>query len=75
LSISTALEGVFVNYNSEQTHFLGNGIGASILSFVSRNVGQNGNFIGRLTGLNPSRISLDALFVDTIHTEGGNNLT
>ena len=58
------------HYNPNLVHFLGNGVGANVLSHTAEYLSIFQLVAGRLTGLNPTRLSHHALFVDSIHTEG-----
>ncbi|CAG9801915.1 unnamed protein product [Chironomus riparius] len=71
-SVSRGLEGFLRIFNPQLVHFLGNGVGANVMSHTAEILRSNGITVSRLTGLNPSRISHHATFVDSIHTEESN---
>ncbi|XP_070502492.1 inactive pancreatic lipase-related protein 1-like [Chironomus tepperi] len=71
-SVAHGLEGFLRHYNPQLVHFLGNGVGANVMSHAAEILSGAGITVSRLTGLNPTRISHHASFTDTIHTEETN---
>ena len=69
-SVARGLEGFLRIYNPQLVHFLGNGVGANVMSHTAEILSSYGITASRLTGLNPTRLSHHATFTDSIHTEG-----
>ncbi|KAG5682562.1 hypothetical protein PVAND_011907 [Polypedilum vanderplanki] len=68
-ALSRGILPILSQYDADNFHFVGNGVGANIISQTAELISNEGGVVSRITGLNPTRLSRFAYFTDTIHTE------